>query len=140
MNNNIKFLIISVIYLVIDVIWISLNIKMYNDNTVRIQGKLSAISLKIILTIILSYILLIISIIHIAIPLTVNNIKKDDELKDKLYKSMLYGGITGLSIYGTYNLISIIIYENVSYIIAIIDSIWGFFIFSLLTFTYLNLN
>jgi len=140
MNNNIKFLIISVIYLVIDVIWISLNIKMYNDNTVRIQGKLSAISLKIILTIILSYILLIISIIHIAIPLTVNNIKKDDELKDKLYKSMLYGGITGLSIYGTYNLVSIIIYENFSYIIAIIDSIWGFFIFSLLTFTYLNLN
>ena len=140
MNNNIKFLIISVIYLVIDVIWISLNIKMYNDNTVRIQGKLSAISLKIILTIILSYILLIISIIHIAIPLTVNNIKKDDELKDKLYKSMLYGGITGLSIYGTYNLVSIIIYENFSYIIAIIDSIWGFFIFSLLTFIYLNLN
>ena len=140
MNNNIKFLIISIIYLVIDVIWISLNIKMYNDNTIRIQGKLSAISWKIILTIILSYILLVISIIHIAIPLTVNNIKKDDELIDKLYKSMLYGGITGLSIYGTYNLVSIIIYENFSYIIAIIDSIWGFFIFSLLTFIYLNLN
>lgn len=140
MNNNIKFLIISVIYLVIDVIWISLNIKMYNNNTIRIQGKLSAISWKIILTIILSYILLVISIIHIAIPLTVNNIKKDDELIDKLYKSMLYGGITGLTIYGTYNLVSIIIYENFSYIIAIIDSIWGFFIFSLLTFIYLNLN
>lgn len=140
MNNNIKFLIISIIYLVIDVIWISLNIKMYNDNTIRIQGKLSAISWKIILAIILSYILLVISIIHIAIPLTVNNIKKDDELIDKLYKSMLYGGITGLSIYGTYNLVSIIIYENFSYIIAIIDSIWGFFIFSLLTFIYLNLN
>ena len=140
MNNNIKFLIISVIYLVIDVIWISLNIKMYNDNTIRIQGKLSALSWKIILTIILSYILLVISIIHIAIPLTVNNIKKDDELTDKLYKSMLYGGITGLSIYGTYNLVSIIIYENFSYIIGIIDSIWGFFIFSMLTFIYLNLN
>ena len=140
MNNNIKFLIISVIYLVIDVMWISLNIKMYNDNTIRIQGKLSALSWKIILTIILSYILLVISIIHIAIPLTVNNIKKDDELIDKLYKSMLYGGITGLSIYGTYNLVSIIIYENFSYIIGIIDSIWGFFIFSLLTFIYLNLN
>jgi uncharacterized membrane protein len=113
---------------------------MYNDNTIRIQGKLSALSWKIILTIILSYILLVISIIHIAIPLTVNNIKKDDELIDKLYKSMLYGGITGLSIYGTYNLVSIIIYENFSYIIGIIDSIWGFFIFSLLTFIYLNLN
>ncbi len=140
MNNYIKFLIVSVLYLVIDVIWISLNIKMYNNNTMKIQGKLSAISWKTIFTILLSYILLIISIIHIAIPLTVNNIKKDDELIDKLYKSMLYGGSVGLSIYGTYNLVSIIIYENFSYVVAIIDSIWGFFVYSVLTFIYLNLN
>ena len=140
MNNNIKFLIVSVLYLVIDVIWILLNIKMYNNNTIKIQGKLSAISSKTIFTILLSYILLIISIIHIAIPLTVNNIKNDDEVIDKLYKSILYGGSVGLSIYGTYNLVSIIIYENFSYVVAIIDSIWGFFIYSVLTFIYLNLN
>jgi uncharacterized membrane protein len=140
MDNNIKFLIIAVIYLVIDVIWIFSNINMYNDNTIRIQGKLSTISWKTIIAILLSYILLVISIIHVAIPLTVHNIKKDDKLIDKIYKSMLYGGIVGLSIYGTYNLVSISIYENYSYIIAIIDSIWGFFIYSLITFIYLYLN
>jgi uncharacterized membrane protein len=140
MNNYIKFLIVSVLYLVIDVIWISLNIKMYNNNTMKIQGKLSAISWKTIFTILLSYILLIISIIHIAIPLTVNNIKKDDELIDKLYKSMLYGGSVGLSIYGTYNLVSIIIYENFSYVVAIIDSIWGFFVYSVLTLSLIHIS
>jgi uncharacterized membrane protein len=140
MDSNIKFLIIAVIYLVIDVIWIFSNINMYNDNTIRIQGKLSTISWKTIIAILLSYILLVISIIHVAIPLTVHNIKKDDKLIDKIYKSMLYGGIVGLSIYGTYNLVSISIYENYSYIIAIIDSIWGFFIYSLITFIYLYLN
>lgn len=139
MDNSIKFLIVSIIYLIIDVIWISFNINMYNDNTIRIQGKLSEVTWKIIFSILLSYILLVIAILHIAIPLTEHNIKKDDKILDKLYKSMLYGGVVGLCIYGTYNLVSLIIYENFSSIIAIIDSVWGFFIFSLITFIYLNL-
>jgi len=139
MNNNIKLVVISVIYLILDIIWISSNIGMYNDNIIRVQGKLSEITWKIAIFIFLSYILLLVSILHIAIPLTLNNIKKDDTLIDKLYKSILYGGSVGLCIYGTYNLVSIIIYEKFKYTIAIIDTLWGLFIFSLLTFIYLYL-
>ena len=140
MNNNIKFIIVSVIYLIIDFIWIMLNIKMYNDNIIRVQGKLSEFNWKIIIPIILSYILLLISILHIAIPLTLNNINKNDKLIDKLYKSILYGGSVGLCIYGTYNIVSIIIYEKFKYTLAIIDTLWGFFIYSLITFIYLNVD
>jgi uncharacterized membrane protein len=104
-----------------------------------VQCKLSEITWKIAVFIFLSYILLLVSILHIAIPLTLNNIKKDDALIDKLYKSILYGGSVGLCIYGTYNLVSIIIYEKFKYTIAIIDTLWGLFIFSLLTFIYLYL-
>jgi uncharacterized membrane protein len=139
MNNNIKLVVISVIYLILDIIWISSNIGMYNDNIIRVQGKLSEITWKIAVFIFLSYILLLVSILHIAIPLTLNNIKKDDALIDKLYKSILYGGSVGLCIYGTYNLVSIIIYEKFKYTIAIIDTLWGLFIYSLLTFIYLYL-
>jgi uncharacterized membrane protein len=139
MNNNIRLVVISVIYLILDIIWISSNIGMYNDNIIRVQGKLSEITWKIVVFIFLSYILLLVSILHIAIPLTLNNIKKDDTLIDKLYKSILYGGSVGLCIYGTYNLVSIIIYEKFKYTIAIIDTLWGLFIFSLLTFIYLYL-
>jgi uncharacterized membrane protein len=87
---------------------------MYNKNTIKIQGKLSIIKWKQIISIILVYILLIASIIYIAIPFTLNNIKKEDNIIDKIYKSIIYGGSIGLSIYGTYNLTSLIIYEKYS--------------------------
>jgi uncharacterized membrane protein len=140
MNNNIKVIIISIIYIIFDVIWISSNIKMYNNNTIRIQGKISNITYNTIIYIIICYGLLLLSIIHIAIPLTLNNIKEKDTLEDKIYKSIQYGGSVGFCIYGIYNLISLIIYENFEIILAIIDTIWGTFIYSLLTLIYLLLK
>ena len=112
---------------------------MYNKNTIKIQGKLSNIKWKQIISIILVYILLIASIIYIAIPFTLNNIRKEDNIIDKIYKSIIYGGTIGLSIYGTYNLTSLIIYEKYSIEIAIIDTMRGLFLYTIITFVYLNL-
>ena len=150
MNNNIKVIIISIIYIIFDVIWISSNIKMYNNNKSKrleddlvvkvLQGKISNITYSTIIYIIICYGLLLLSIIHIAIPLTLNNIKEKDTLEDKIYKSIQYGGSVGFCIYGIYNLISLIIYENFEIILAIIDTIWGTFIYSLLTLIYLLLK
>jgi uncharacterized membrane protein len=140
MDNNVKFVIVSFIYIILEIIWISSNLKMYNSNTIRIQGKLSNMTNTIILYIIIVYLILLLSIIHIAIPLTLNNITEEDKLEDKIYKSILYGGSVGFCIYGIYNLISLIIYENYEIKIAIIDTVWGVFIYSLLTFMYLLLK
>jgi uncharacterized membrane protein len=140
MDNNVKFVIVSFIYIILEIIWISSNLKMYNSNTIRIQGKLSNMTNTIILYIIIVYLILLLSIIHIAIPLTLNNIKEEDKLEDKIYKSILYGGSVGFCIYGIYNLISLIIYENYEIKIAIIDTVWGVFIYSLLTLIYLLLK
>jgi uncharacterized membrane protein len=139
MNIITKNIIIGLLFIFLDYLWISLNIDMYNKNTSKIQGKLSTIKWKQIISIILVYILLIISIIHIAIPFTLNNISKDDNVIEKLYKSVIYGGSIGLSIYGAYNLTSIIIYEKYSIEIAIVDTLWGLFLYSIVTFIYLNL-
>jgi uncharacterized membrane protein len=140
MDNNVKFVIVSFIYVILEIIWITSNLKMYNSNTIRIQGKLSNMTNTIILYIIIVYLILLLSIIHIAIPLTLNNIKEEDKLEDKIYKSILYGGSVGFCIYGIYNLISLIIYENYEIKIAIIDTVWGVFIYSLLTLIYLLLK
>jgi uncharacterized membrane protein len=140
MDNNVKFVIVSFIYIILEIIWISSNLKMYNSNTIRIQGKLSNMTNTIILYIIIVYLILLLSIIHIAIPLTLNNIKEEDKLEDKIYKSIQYGGSVGFCIYGIYNLISLIIYENYEIKIAIIDTVWGVFIYSLLTLIYLLLK
>jgi uncharacterized membrane protein len=139
MNIITKNIIIGLLFIFLDYLWISLNIDMYNKNTSKIQGKLSTIKWKQIISIILVYILLIISIIHIAIPFTLNNISKEDNVIEKLYKSVIYGGSIGLSIYGAYNLTSIIIYEKYSIEIAIVDTLWGLFLYSIVTFIYLNL-
>jgi uncharacterized membrane protein len=139
MNIIIKNLIVIILFIFLDYLWISFNIDMYNKNTIKIQGKLSIIKWKQIISIILVYILLIASIIYIAIPFTLNNIKKEDNIIDKIYKSIIYGGSIGLSIYGTYNLTSLIIYEKYSIEIAIIDTIWGLFLYTIITFAYVNL-
>jgi uncharacterized membrane protein len=139
MNIISKNIIIGLLFIALDYLWISFNIDMYNKNTIKIQGKLSIIKWKQIISIILVYILLIVSIIHIAIPFTLNKISKEDNIIEKLYKSIIYGGSIGLSIYGTYNLTSIIIYEKYSIEIAIVDTLWGLFLYTILTFIYLNL-
>jgi len=139
MNIIIKNLIVILLFIFLDYLWISFNIDMYNKNTIKIQGKLSIIKWKQIISIILVYILLISSIIYIAIPFTLNNIKKEDNIIEKIFKSIIYGGSIGLSIYGTYNLTSLIIYEKYSIEIAIIDTIWGLFLYTIITFVYLNL-
>ena len=100
MDNNVKFVIVSFIYIILEIIWITSNLKMYNSNTIRIQGKLSNMTNTIILYIIIVYLILLLSIIHIAIPLTLNNIKEEDKLEDKIYKSILDGGRVGVCIYG----------------------------------------
>jgi uncharacterized membrane protein len=140
MDNYIKMLIVSVVYLVLDVIWIFLNIREQNENIIRIQGKQTELTYKRVAYIIICYVLILLSLLHIAIPLTLNNIKGDDDLRAKAYKSIIYGGSVGFCIYGIYNLISLIIYEKFKITVAIIDTAWGWFIYSLITFLYLVLK
>ena len=140
MDNSSKIAIVSILYLVLDISWVSLNFKMYNDNTIRIQGQMSKFTYKIIPYIFICYGLLLLSIIHIAIPLTLNNIKEDDKIEDKITKSVIYGGSVGFCIYGIYNVLSLIIYENSEIKIAIIDTLWGIFIYSSITFVFLLLK
>ena len=48
MDNSVKIAIVSILYLVLDISWVSLNFKMYNENTIRIQGNMSKFTYKII--------------------------------------------------------------------------------------------
>ena len=133
-------LIVAVVYLVLDVIWIFLNIREQNENIIRIQGKQTEITYKRVVYIIICYILILLSLLHIAIPLTLNNIGNGDDLQTKAYKSIIYGGSVGFCIYGIYNLISLIIYEKFEITLALYDTAWGWFIYSFITFLYLLLK
>ena len=138
MNKYINYVIISSILLFLDFIWIYSNFNLYSINTEKIQKFPLILNYKYAL---LAYLVVIFSIIHITIPLTIVNLDTKDTIIEKLLKSLIYGGSVGFVIYSIYNLTSISIYKNYSVNVLILDTLWGTFLYTIITFIYiLNMN
>jgi uncharacterized membrane protein len=138
MDIYIKYLIISVVLVFLDFIWISFNMVSYSNTILKIQK--TELEPRIEHTII-AYIIILFSVIYVAIPFTVLNIKgKDDaSIERKLLKSLMYGGAVGFSIYGIYNFTSLAIYKDMDVSVGIMDTLWGTTLYTLATFAYLLL-
>jgi len=138
MNKYINYVIISSILLFLDFIWIYSNFNLYSINTEKIQKFPLILNYKYAL---LAYLVVIFSIIHITIPLTIVNLDTKDTIIEKLLKSLIYGGSVGFVIYSIYNLTSISIYKNYSVKVLILDTLWGTFLYTIITFIYImNMN
>lgn len=136
MDIYIKYIIISVVLIFLDFMWISLNMTAYSNTILKIQK--SALEPRLEHTII-AYIIIFFSVIYVAIPFTVQNIKKGDAIENKLLKSLMYGGAVGFSIYGIYNFTSLAIYKDMDTTVGIMDTLWGTTLYTLTTFAYLLL-
>lgn len=136
MNIYIKYLVAAILLSFMDFIWISSNFKMYNKTVKDIQGFEPKINVKYA---VIAYTFMILSLFYVAIPFTMNYINKNDEIIDKLYKSVLYGGSVGLSIYGIYNFTCMSFFEKYPLSTAIIDTIWGTFLYSFVVFAFIML-
>ena len=136
MDIYIKYIIISVVLIFLDFMWISLNMTAYSNTILKIQK--SALEPRLEHTII-AYIIIFFSVIYVAIPFTVQNIKKGEAIENKLLKSLMYGGAVGFSIYGIYNFTSLAIYKDMDTTVGIMDTLWGTTLYTLTTFAYLLL-
>lgn len=136
MNIYIKYLVAAILLSFMDFIWISSNFKMYNKTVKDIQGFEPKINIKYA---IIAYAFMILSLFYVAIPFTMNYINKNDKPSDKLYKSVLYGGSVGLSIYGIYNFTCMSFFEKYPLTTAIIDTIWGTILYSFVVFVFFML-
>jgi uncharacterized membrane protein len=138
MDIYIKYLIISVVLVFLDFIWISFNMVSYSNTILKIQK--TELEPRIEHTII-AYIIILFSVIYVAIPFTVLNIKSKDDasIERKLLKSLMYGGAVGFSIYGIYNFTSLAIYKDMDVSVGILDTLWGTTLYTLATFAYLLL-
>jgi len=134
MNKYINYVIISCILLLLDVTWIYSNYNLYVKSTDKIQNSPLIINYKYAL---LAFIVVIFSVIHIAIPLTLVNLDIKDNYLNKLFKSLIYGGSVGFAIYGIYNLTSIAIYKNYDVNVLIFDTLWGTSLYTIITFIYI---
>jgi uncharacterized membrane protein len=141
MNIYLKYFIISIVIIFLDIAWISLNLTKYYKEIFKVQK--AALNLRYEHAII-AYIIILFSILYIAIPFTLQSIKinngsKDISIENKLLYSLMYGGALGFSVFGIYNFTSLAIYKDLDATIAITDTIWGTTLYTLSTFIYLLL-
>lgn len=144
MNIYLKYFIISIVIIFLDIAWISLNLTKYSKEVLKVQK--AAMNLRYEHAII-AYIIILFSILYIAIPFTTQSIKinnggngsKDISIENKLLYSLMYGGALGFSVFGIYNFTSLAIYKDLDATIAITDTIWGTTLYTLSTFIYLLL-
>ena len=136
MDIYVKYIIISVVLIFLDFMWISFNMTAYSNTILKIQK--SALEPRLEHTLI-AYIIIFFSVIYVAIPFTVQNIKKGEAIENKLLKSLMYGGAVGFSIYGIYNFTSLAIYKDMDTTVGIMDTLWGTTLYTLTTFAYLLL-
>lgn len=137
MNIYVKYLIVSIVLMVLDVVWIALNLTTYSSVIQKVQK--SPVSLRNEHAFI-AYLIILFSVIYVAIPFTTQNIKRgDNSIENKLLKSFMYGGAVGFSIYGIYNFTSLAIYKDLDSSIGIMDTLWGTTLYTLTTFVFLLL-
>lgn len=119
----------TIIYIFIaEFIWIYLiNSNNYALITKKVQKEELMLNIKYT---IVAYIFVLGSIFIIAIPFVNSKLIKKDKTNKSIFKSLLYGGIIGFFIYGIYNFTSLSIYKNYSLKIAIMDTLWGTFLYA----------
>ncbi len=115
--------------ILLDFIWLSWQKPMYRSMVYKVQNSDLQIYMPSAL---IAYFLMFISLLFIIYPL-VKNLQFKSK-KDMILASIRYGGIVGLCIYGIYNATNMAIFTNYSMKASIIDTLWGFFIYSLTTF------
>jgi uncharacterized membrane protein len=133
MEEYIKYILAFVIILVLDVLWIYLNFKMYAKNIRNVQKTDLVLNYTYAF---IAYALVVFASLYIAIPFTKNYLNKNDSITDKLYKSLIYGGSIGLAVYGIYNFTNLSIFKEYSLNLAIIDSVWGTMMNTFVVFVY----
>jgi uncharacterized membrane protein len=138
MNIYVKYLIVAVVLMVLDVAWILMNLSVYSKAVIDVQKSPMRLRNE---HAIIAYIIILFSILYVAIPFTTQNIKNIDAIsvENKLLKSFMYGGAVGFSIYGIYNFTSLAIYKDMDSSIGIMDTLWGITLYTLTTFVYLLL-
>ena len=107
-----------------DFIWISLNKRMYSNMFSRIQKSTMLIKP---LQAILAYVFIILLFIFIIIPI----ISATD---GSFFECMKKAGFLGICVYGIYNFTNFAIFDNYSWKVAVVDTIWGGTLFTLVSY------
>lgn len=124
-----NYILFSMLYLCVDLIWISIMSKLfYTEKIQKIQKQ--ALIFKYVPAV-LAYITLLIVMFYICIPLSTYY---------KQYHPSLVFGLVGFCVYGVYNFTNGAIFTNYDSLFIMIDTLWGITSFALFGFIYKTLK
>lgn len=125
MHNIYTFLVVLVIFLIIDIPMITqINGKMYQEQFLRINKTGLSLDLQTFVSAGLSYLLLAFGIYYFAV--------KDKNID--LSKRLLNAGLLGLVIYGIYNTTNLATIKEFGIKEAIVDTVWGTILSMIITY------
>jgi uncharacterized membrane protein len=133
LNEYTKYVIVGAVILILDFIWIGSNLSLYSNAVKAVQKSSMVVNYYYAF---LAYVLVLFSSLYIAIPFTKLHLDKNDDIVQKLWKSLLYGGTVGLAIYGIYNTTCLAIYKDYNASVALYDTIWGTTLNTIVVFIY----
>lgn len=117
-------IVVGILLLIFDYIWLKyIFIKPWSNMVTKIQISPFNTRIKYAIPV---YLLIVLAITVYVLPKINNkNIFKD---------SLLYGGLLGLIIYGVFDFTNIIFFEKYLLNLALIDMMWGTFLFTIVTY------
>jgi uncharacterized membrane protein len=130
----IEYILTIFISLFIDVIWIFSNSKNYNNLVEKVQK--TPLSINVIGAL-LSYVVFFCGLFFFSIPLIELKLKEN---KNLFLLCLLYGGGLGLLLYGMFNATNYGIFTNYNYKIALLDTFWGFTIFTISSYLFFSIK
>ena len=120
-----SLIMIALIMLTLDYVWLTLNKSSYNKLVRSIQGSdlmVNAIPAGI------AYALMFVGLVFIVIPMI--RMSKDYSFVN-IFK---IAGTFGLCVYGIWNMTNMAIFNKYSVKVAVMDTMWGVFIYTLLAY------
>ena len=109
------YIIAIIVLLVLDAIWIGLNLKRYKKLVFDVQKTQLNVRFIPACT---AYILMVVGLLVFVLP----QVQKS---KNKLQASIKYGGLYGLTVYGIFNASNSAMFKNYDAMTAISDTLWG---------------
>jgi len=118
------FSVISGLVLFFDLIWIQLVMK---QKYVDLIPKIQRMPMKVkYMPALLSYLTIVLPILLFSIP----NVRASQRLTDALF----FGGVLGLCMYGMFSFTNYALIENWTIEVVLLDTLWGGFLYTLVTY------
>lgn len=120
-----------VLLLALDAVWLAANRRSYDAMVVRVQG--SAMQVRVVAAI-AAYALMYVGLVGLVLPQLMASSRAAGGTKraaPSLLKVLRVAGLYGLTVYGIYNATNFAIFKRYPLSVAIMDTAWGTFIYTL---------